>query len=84
MRVAWDARVLVNGPLRGMGTYALHLLPELRTAVPISNSCCSMMAAPSRLPIAGVRSKQYWTRPRLSMAVVGATRAPAARHDRSL
>lgn len=30
MRVAWDARVLVNGPLRGMGTYAIHLLPALR------------------------------------------------------
>lgn len=30
MRVAWDARVLVNGDLRGMGTYAYHLLPALR------------------------------------------------------
>ena len=30
MRVAWDARVLVNGDLRGMGTYAYHLLAALR------------------------------------------------------
>jgi glycosyltransferase involved in cell wall biosynthesis len=29
MRVAWDARVLVNGDLRGMGTYAYHLLGAL-------------------------------------------------------
>ena len=31
MRVAWDARVLVNGDLRGMGTYAYHLLGALRS-----------------------------------------------------
>jgi len=30
MRVAWDARVLVSGDLRGMGTYAYHLLGALR------------------------------------------------------
>jgi glycosyltransferase involved in cell wall biosynthesis len=29
MRVAWDARVLVKGDLRGMGTYAYHLLGAL-------------------------------------------------------
>ena len=31
MRIAWDARVLVNGDLRGMGTYAYHLLGALRS-----------------------------------------------------
>ena len=34
MKVAWDARVLVNGSLRGMGTYALHLLPALTQCRP--------------------------------------------------
>jgi len=34
MKVAWDARVLVHGSLRGMGTYAFHLLPALRRCRP--------------------------------------------------
>ena len=34
MKIAWDARVLVNGSLRGMGTYAFHLLPSLQKCRP--------------------------------------------------
>lgn len=58
MRVAWDARVLVNGPLRGMGTYALHLLPELRNCRPDLEFVLFHDGGTQPLPIAGVRSKQ--------------------------
>ena len=34
MRVGWDARILVNGQLRGIGSYARHLLPALRACRP--------------------------------------------------
>jgi glycosyltransferase involved in cell wall biosynthesis len=34
MRVGWDARILVNGERRGMGTYAFHVLRALRECRP--------------------------------------------------
>lgn len=34
MRIGWDARVLVNGQLRGMGSYATHVLQALRACRP--------------------------------------------------
>ena len=58
MRVAWDARVLVNGPLRGMGTYALHLLPELRTCRPDLDFVLFHDGGNQPLPIAHVRSER--------------------------
>ena len=34
MRIGWDARILVNGQLRGMASYATHLLRALRACRP--------------------------------------------------
>ena len=33
-RVGWDARVLAGPHLRGIGTYAVHLLEAMRTVRP--------------------------------------------------
>jgi glycosyltransferase involved in cell wall biosynthesis len=58
MRVAWDARVLVNGPLRGMGTYALHLLQELRNCRPNLDLVLFHDGGNQPLPFTHVRSKR--------------------------
>jgi len=58
MRVAWDARVLVNGDLRGMGTYAYHVLEALHRRRTDLDLLLFHDEGTRELPLDGIRAKQ--------------------------
>ena len=58
MRVAWDARVLVNGDLRGMGTYAYHLLGALRSCRKDLDLRLFHDEGTRRMPLNGFRARR--------------------------
>lgn len=53
MRIGWDARILVNGQLRGMGSYAANLLPALRKCRPDLELRLYVDAGTRRLALSG-------------------------------
>lgn len=57
MRVGWDARILVNGKRRGMGTYAFNVLQALRESRPDIELTLFHDQGPREVAIEGVDAR---------------------------